>query len=136
MLTMTYAHARASGNSSLISRYYDLLICWADYSTLNDHPHMYSADGRTTDNQTNLAIKGIIAIKAMSQMSSFVDKYSICADLLDVAMHHRVYTQWKSLALTDDKPLLGAYGNMSSWTLGYNLFADVWLNTSLVGSSV
>ncbi len=43
------------------------------------------------DNQTNLAIKGIITIKAMSQISSFVnkttdfDKYSVRADLLDVA---------------------------------------------------
>ncbi len=58
---------------------------------LNDDLHRYSADGLQTDNQTNLAIKGIIAIKAMSQMSSFVnkttdfDKYSVRADLLDVA---------------------------------------------------
>jgi hypothetical protein len=44
------------------------------------------------DNQTNLAIKGIIAIKAMSKMSSIVsqvsdvDKYSVCAaGLLDEA---------------------------------------------------
>ncbi|KAH9066437.1 hypothetical protein EDB87DRAFT_1733414 [Lactarius vividus] len=42
-----------------------------------------SADGQSTVNQTNLSIKGIIAIKAMSQMSSFVnkttdfDKYSV-----------------------------------------------------------
>ncbi|KAH9011942.1 hypothetical protein EDB85DRAFT_1878028, partial [Lactarius pseudohatsudake] len=136
MLIMTYAHARASGNSGLISRYYDLLISWADYlsdSTLFIHDQ-YSADGRSTDNQTNLAIKGIIAIKAMSQMSSFVakatdfDKYSNASS--------RLYAQWKSLALTDDKHILGAYGNMSSWTLGYNLFADAWLNTSVVESSV
>jgi hypothetical protein len=42
-----------------------------------------SADGLSTNNQTNLAIKGIIAIKAMSKMSSIVkqaadaDKYSV-----------------------------------------------------------
>ncbi len=52
---------------------------------LNDYLHRYSADGLSTDNQTNLAIKGIIAIKAMSQMSSFVnnttdfEKYSVRA---------------------------------------------------------
>ena len=28
------------------------------------------------------------------------------------------------------------YGQNDSWTLGYNLFADVWLNTSLVEPSV
>ncbi|KAH8995426.1 hypothetical protein EDB92DRAFT_204343 [Lactarius akahatsu] len=76
MLIMTYAHARASGDVSLISRYYDLLNSWTDYlstSVLLIHDQ-YSADGLSTDNQTNLAIKGIIAIKAMSQMSSFVNK--------------------------------------------------------------
>jgi hypothetical protein len=42
-----------------------------------------SADGLSTNNQTNLAIKGIIAIQAMSKMSSIVkeaadvDKYSV-----------------------------------------------------------
>jgi hypothetical protein len=42
-----------------------------------------------TNNQTNLAIKGIIAIEAMSKMSSVVNqtadayKYSVCADILD-----------------------------------------------------
>ena len=43
-----------------------------------------SADGLTASNQTNLAIKGIIAIQAMSRMSSVVNqagdtnKYSVC----------------------------------------------------------
>ncbi|KAH9173560.1 hypothetical protein EDB89DRAFT_1850041 [Lactarius sanguifluus] len=136
MLIMTYAHARASGDVSLISRYYDLLNSWTNYlsnSVLLIHDQ-YSADGLSTDNQTNLAIKGIIAIKAMSQMSSFVnkttdfDKYSSTSS--------RLYAQWKSLALAGDNHLLAAYGQIGSWTLGYNLFADVWLNTSIVESSV
>jgi hypothetical protein len=54
--------------------------------SLNDSLHRSSADGLTTNNQTNLAIKGIIAIKAMSEMSSIVnrtvdvDKYSVRED--------------------------------------------------------
>ena len=28
------------------------------------------------------------------------------------------------------------YGQSNSWTLGYNLFADVWLGTNLVDSQV
>ena len=57
---------------------------------LNDYLHRYSADRLATDNQTNLAIKGIIAIKAMSEMSSIVKmdgdaaEYSVRADLLNV----------------------------------------------------
>jgi hypothetical protein len=38
--------------------------------------------------------------------------------------------------LSSDKHLLAAYGQPNSWTLGYNLFADVWLGTNLVESSV
>ncbi|KAH9041442.1 hypothetical protein EDB84DRAFT_1267178 [Lactarius hengduanensis] len=137
MLIMTYAHARASGDFSLISRYYDtVLISWANYlsdATLLVH-NQSSADGLSADNQTNLAIKGIIAIEAMSKMSSIVkrdadvDKYSSTAASL--------YAQWKSLALTSDKHLLATYEQVGSWTLGYNLFADVWLNTSVVESPV
>jgi hypothetical protein len=32
--------------------------------------------------------------------------------------------------------LLAAYGQPNSWTLGYNLFADVWLDINLVETSV
>ncbi|KAH9018064.1 hypothetical protein EDB85DRAFT_1874040 [Lactarius pseudohatsudake] len=136
MLIMTYAHARASGDGSLIGKYYDLLTSWADYlsnATLLIRDQS-SADGLSTNNQTNLAIKGIIAIKAMSKMSSIVkkaadvDKYSGTAAGL--------YAQWKGLALGGDNRLLAAYGQTGSWTLGYNLFGDVWLNTSVVESSV
>jgi hypothetical protein len=57
---------------------------------LNDRQHRSSADGLTADNQTNLAIKGIIAIKAMSKMSSVVkqtadaEKYNVRADVVQV----------------------------------------------------
>ncbi len=47
-----------------------------------------------------------------------------------------LYAEWKSLALAGDQHLLAAYGQANSWTLGYNLFADVWLGTGVVESSV
>jgi len=121
MLIMTYAHARASGDGSLISRYvswcpwlnpyeanrlgqYRVLTSWADYlaNTLlfihdqyvvfvnvlsnadNFQWHRSSADGLSVSNQTNLAIKGIIGIQAMSDMCSILDQaigaknYSVC----------------------------------------------------------
>ncbi len=59
------------------------MILMADHRELN--LHRSSADGLTISNQTNLAIKGIIAIKAMSKMSAVVkktadaDKYSVRA---------------------------------------------------------
>ncbi|KAH9173022.1 hypothetical protein EDB89DRAFT_1850635 [Lactarius sanguifluus] len=136
MLIMTYAHARASGNRGLISRYYDLLTSWADYlsnSTLFIHDQ-YSANGSSTDNQTGLAIKGIIAIKAMSQMSLSVNMTTDFEKYTSTSSH--LYAQWRSLALTDDKHLLKVYGDMKSSSLGHDLFPDLWLNTSVVESSV
>jgi len=47
----------------------------------------------------------------------------------------QLYGQWKSLALNNGH-ILSAYGQANSWTLGYNLFADVWLGTGLVEASV
>ena len=38
--------------------------------------------------------------------------------------------------MSSDQHLLAVYGQTNSWTLGYNLFADVWLDTNLVESSV
>ena len=38
--------------------------------------------------------------------------------------------------MTGDGHLIAAYGQEESWTLGYNLFADVWLGTNVVESSV
>ncbi|KAH9171796.1 hypothetical protein EDB89DRAFT_2096462 [Lactarius sanguifluus] len=136
MLIMTYAHARASGDGSLISRYYSLLTSWADYlsnSTLVIHDQS-SADGLTTNNQTNLAIKGIIAIEAMSKMSSVVKRTADADKYSNIAV--RLYSQWRSLALDSDQHLLAVYRQEDSWTLGYNLFADVWLDTGVVESSV
>ncbi|KAI0278699.1 hypothetical protein BGY98DRAFT_916673 [Russula aff. rugulosa BPL654] len=136
MLIMTYAYARASGDGSLISRYYDLLTSWGDYliaSTLFIHDQS-SADDLLVDNQTNLAIKGIIAIQAMSNMSSVVNQTADANKYSNAAAN--LYAQWKSLALSSDQHLFAVYEQNDSWTLGYNLFADVWLGTNLVESSV
>ncbi|KAI9433016.1 hypothetical protein H4582DRAFT_2188438 [Lactarius indigo] len=136
MLIMTYAHARATGDGSLISRYYSLLTSWADYlsnSTLVIHDQS-SADGLTTTNQTNLAIKGIIAIEAMSKMSSVVKRPADADKYSNIVA--RLYSQWRNIALDSDQHLLVAYGQVGSWTLGYNLFADAWLDTRVVESSV
>jgi len=48
----------------------------------------------------------------------------------------QLYNQWQGLALSSAQYVLAAYGETSTWTLGYKLFADVWLGTNLVGSSV
>ena len=46
------------------------------------------------------------------------------------------YAQWKSQALGSDNHLLVQYGHESSWSLGENMFADMWLQTGLIGRDV
>ncbi|KAI0310959.1 hypothetical protein OF83DRAFT_814390 [Amylostereum chailletii] len=47
------------------------------------------------------------------------------------------YVQWKSHALAEDGHMLLAYGaDSSSFSLGYNVFADLWLGTGVVDSDV
>jgi hypothetical protein len=68
------------------------LFLWVDGLHITDNGwwRMSSADNLTVDNQTNLAIKGIIAIQAMSKMASVVNrtddvnKYSVCTGSLYV----------------------------------------------------
>lgn len=132
MLIMTYAHARATGDGSLISRYvcgdsntpwqvlmdFDSIRCWLRGPTIwqirrysliisklfrqvkrlgtTDNGGLWrsSADGLYINNQTNLAIKGIIAIEAMSKMSSAAkqsadaNKYSVCTRSFNTMQWH------------------------------------------------
>ncbi|KAF8268473.1 hypothetical protein EI94DRAFT_1577703, partial [Lactarius quietus] len=133
MLIMMYAYARASGNGTSIESYYPLLKNWTDYlvdNTLHT-TNQVSGDLLSVNDQTNLALKGIIAIKAMSVMAAAVSQstdYSATANAY--------YNKWKSLALGSDQHVLAQYQNESSWSIGYNMFADRWLQTGLISSSV
>ncbi|KAI0312207.1 hypothetical protein OF83DRAFT_677991 [Amylostereum chailletii] len=139
MIILSCAQARAAGDTSLIGRYYELLKTWADYlltpkiTVFNNG--QTSADGLTIANQTNLAIKGIIAIKAMSMIATLTGNTADATTYSNKSQD--LYTQWKSHALADDGHMLLAYGaDGSSFSLGYNVFADLWLGTGVVDSDV
>ncbi|KAI0645886.1 hypothetical protein C8Q79DRAFT_911239 [Trametes meyenii] len=119
MLILLYAHARFTGDGSLISQYYNLAKRWADFlvnNTLIPGENQVSADSEIVNaaNMTNLAIKGIIGGYAASLAAS-----------------------WLSLALsTNQSHLLGVYGDQGSWALLYNLYADRLLGTNVVSEAV
>lgn len=133
MLLMIYAHARISGDVTLIQTHISRMKNWTEFligSTLYTM-QQETADLLSISNQTNLAIKGIIAIKAMSVMSEAAgqsEAYSAIADAY--------YAQWKSHALGSDNHLLVQYGDESSWSLGENMFADLWLQTGLISQDI
>ncbi|KAH9942459.1 uncharacterized protein BXZ73DRAFT_88030 [Epithele typhae] len=137
MLIMMLAQARTSGDGTLLGKHYNLTMRWADYLVNNTltFSNQASADGETSANMTNLAIKGIIAVKAMAEISRAVGK-SVDAQTYD-AHASALVNSWQSLAASSDQGhLLGLYSNQQSWALLYNIYADRLLGTGLVSSAV
>ncbi|KAJ6482672.1 hypothetical protein C8R45DRAFT_1099940 [Mycena sanguinolenta] len=140
MLILVLAHARSSGDGSLIGRYYNLLTKWADYLGSNAliPVQQVPADGRDTGlgqnhgNLTNLALKGIIAIRAMAEISQVMgeatdaQKYEASAQTL--------IRSW--IDLTSVSGLLDwSYGD-NTFGLMYNLLADKLLQLDLIPESI
>lgn len=110
-----------------LSRSYRLLKQWTGYLVRES---LIPANQLCTDdfagrlaNQTNLALKGIIGIKAMSEIASILDEVE------DAKIYSRLaddyIDQWQGFALSRD----GTHAKLSytwygSWTTIYNLFAD------------
>ncbi|KAI0358680.1 DUF1793-domain-containing protein [Trametes cingulata] len=137
MLIMLYAHARFSGDGSLLHKHYNLTKRWADYlvnESLTPSNQM-TADNESNANMTNLAIKGIIGVKAMAEISRALGEDF---DAQQYESHAAALVgQWQSLALsTDQKHILGTYGNQQSWALMYNLYADRLLGTNIVNQAL
>ncbi|KAI0407518.1 DUF1793-domain-containing protein [Xylaria palmicola] len=77
-------------------------------------------------NQTNLALKGIVGIKAMSHIAEIVGEESDAKHYGDVA--DRYIDKWQEFGLSRDKTHAKlAYTWYGSWTTLYNLFADALL---------
>lgn len=139
MLIMTLSYAQKSKDTSLIKTYYNLLQQWAQYLQENTltPSSQYSADvfAGMLPNQTNLAMKGIIALQAMSEMATMISDSSLSSTYATTA---KTYVgQWQTLATAaDDLHLTYTYGNSSSWGLLYNLYADKLLQTNIIPGSI
>ncbi|PBK93234.1 DUF1793-domain-containing protein [Armillaria gallica] len=140
MLIMGWAHARFSGDGSMISRYYDVYKNWTDYlvSVALDQTGYVDANELGYANMTNLAIKGIIGIKAMSEIGQALGKSQDAEMYSSIAKSY--VEKWQTLAGSKGH-LLSSYGGVvdsdsSSWSLVYNLYADKLLGTGLVDSNI
>ncbi|KAI0433386.1 hypothetical protein F5Y09DRAFT_84951 [Xylaria sp. FL1042] len=77
-------------------------------------------------NQTNLALKGIIGIKAMSGIAEIVGEESDAKHYSSIAEEY--IGKWQEFGLSRDKTHAKlAYTWWGSWTTLYNLFADALL---------
>ncbi|KAJ7032158.1 hypothetical protein C8F04DRAFT_664746 [Mycena alexandri] len=141
MLILVWAHARSSGDGSLIGRYYTLLKEWADYLsthalTLEQQSPADSREdslGQTQTNITNLALKGIIAVRAMAEISRAKGE---AEDALRYETTSKTLAQsWMNLTLSAGQ-LHWTYDESASYGLMYNLFPDKLLQLDLFPSTV
>ncbi|KAJ3763359.1 hypothetical protein EV360DRAFT_33746 [Lentinula raphanica] len=128
MITMVWAHATFSGDGTLISQYYNTLKKWAD-TLVSENPLMPNGFA----NITNLAIKGILAIRTMAEISKTLgysddfDSYSSQASSL--------VSQWQNIAVSSNH-LTSTYGSSDSWAMIYNLYPDKLFGFNLVDDSI
>ncbi|KAJ5738640.1 hypothetical protein N7493_001795 [Penicillium malachiteum] len=141
MLIMTLAYAQLANDVDYLTQHYNLLTQWTGY-LVNDS--LYPANQISTDdfagslaNQTNLALKGMIGIQAMSVIANKTGNTADAANYSTIA--HDYIAKWQDLAINKNASpphTTLSYGNWSSHGLLYNLFADAQLGTGLVPQSV
>lgn len=143
MLIMTLAYAQHASDKAYLAQHYSILKQWTQY-LINEA--LIPADQISTDdfagslaNQTNLALKGIIGIKAMSQIANLTGHSTDAQNYSSIA--HDYITKWQTYGIA---PATAAnlphttlsYGSNSSHGMLYNLYADALLNLQLVPKSV
>ncbi|KAK7035331.1 hypothetical protein VNI00_011862 [Paramarasmius palmivorus] len=136
MLIMAWAHARFSGDQSLLNTYYDTLKKWSDYlisANAFASSGYQDADGLTATNLTNLALKGIIGVRAMAEISHTLGR----GDDTDKYQNQAAtwIKDWEQSANVNGH-LVSSYNSGGSWGMIYNLFADKLLGMNLVSKDV
>ncbi|KAK3994663.1 hypothetical protein QBC44DRAFT_43312 [Cladorrhinum sp. PSN332] len=141
MIIMSLAYAKRTGDDSYLSQHYPKLKQWAQFlvnGSLIPSNQLSTDDfAGTLANQTNLAIKGIIGLKAMSEIARLTnntDSYSpIASSYLEA---------WKSLGIHTSSTPNGpphttlSYGDSDSHGLLYNIYADKLLGLNFIDQSI
>lgn len=134
MLIMALSYTRKTGNRYIIDTYGRLLDQWNQFlieDSLIPNNQLSTDDfAGPLANQTNLAIKGIIGIKAMAEVAGLLGNAGEAANYSSIAASY--VTQWETLSASKTQPhrTLG-YNSDSSWGLTYNLYSDKLLKFNL-----
>lgn len=139
MILMSLAYYKFSSNAAWLSDHYPTLKQWAGY--LVEFSLVPASQLSTDDfagaqvNQTNLALKGIIGLQAMSAIAQVVGQPADAANFSAIARDY--YAQWEGLAIdAAEQHTLLAYGWRSSWGLLYNAYMDKLLGLGTVRPEV
>ena len=137
MIIMSYAYYAFTGETSLpwLQSHYPKLQQWASYliefSLVPGNQLSTDDFAGTLVNQTNLAIKGIVGLQAMSRIASAVGDSSAAANYSATATSY--FAQWETYAVDPSGAhTVLAYEWRSSWGLLYNTYPDRLLGLGVV----
>lgn len=142
MLIMTLAYAQRTNDVAYLKQHYPILVQWTNF-LVNDS--LIPANQLSTDdfagrlqNQTNLALKGIIGIGAMGEIARLTGNTEDAKKFTDISKDY--IEKWQVLGINRTPGQLPhtslAYGDATSHGLLYNLWADLELGLNLVPKSV
>ncbi|KAF2172479.1 hypothetical protein M409DRAFT_63152 [Zasmidium cellare ATCC 36951] len=139
MLIMSYAYYKFSGNAHFLEAHFPIMQQWAtyliDYSLIPKSQLSIDDFAGTLTNQTNLAIKGIIGLKAISLISEVVGR-TTAADIYE-NITTTYFQRWTEYAIDPSGThTLLAYQLRSSWGLLYNTYPDKLLNLGLIPDEI
>lgn len=139
MIIMSYAIYKLTGDASFLQSHYTILKQWAQY--LIEYSLIPAVQLSTDDfagqlaNQTNLAIKGIVGLAAMSEISTAVGDEVLALNYSLTANEY--YGNWTEYAIDPSgKHTVLAYQWRSSWGLLYNTYPSRLLNLSIIPESL
>ncbi|KUJ23207.1 DUF1793-domain-containing protein [Mollisia scopiformis] len=129
LMMLAYAYVLASNNTAWADQYMTLFQTYADY--LVSHSLNISLQLSTNDaagplvNETNLAVKGALGLKAFGLLSG-MSNYSSLGD----AHANLLYTQGLATDAAKTHFALTYPSAPSTWKVTFNLYPDVLLNLS------
>ncbi|EIW76463.1 DUF1793-domain-containing protein [Coniophora puteana RWD-64-598 SS2] len=136
MLIMALSYTQKSNDLSLVKTYTKLLEQWTGYLV---QEALIPASQISTDdfagslaNQTNLAIKGVVGIKAMSMIEGLLGNTAAQQNYSSIASGYA--PQILNFATANNHLELN-YGAANTWGLSYNLYADKLLGTDVFPQS-
>lgn len=137
MLIMTLAYAQRANDNTYISKHFPKILQWAGYLV---NESLVPANQISTDdfagslaNQTNLALKGIIALKAVGEMGTLIGNTTAESYYSGVADEY--LAQWATYGLNNASSPAHTtldYNDPTSWGNLYNLYADRLLGLNFV----
>jgi hypothetical protein len=141
MLIMTLAYAQLTMDMDYLSQHYSILVQWTQY-LVDDS--LIPADQLSTDdfagslhNQTNLALKGIIGIRAMGEIARLVGNDGDRTKYNNIAEDYITKWQTQGIAYEAQPPHTTLnYGANETHGLLYNLWFDLELDLNLVPQAV